>query len=94
MCQSLWSFWLDVEFCHNKILWGQTITIAERAQAVWSAIGIVGPFFKFTTVKMKGPNKQLTMKISLKMDNIIMLKLTCWTERESERNVTTYRVLF
>ena len=33
---------------------------SERAwaQAVWSTVVVAGPSFKFTTVKLKGPNKQ------------------------------------
>ena len=54
---------LELEMNSEKtcilIVWGKTITIAERARAhaVWSTIGIAGLFFIFTTVKMKGPNK-------------------------------------
>ena len=47
----IWSDWKSN--CHSKRTW---------VWAVWSTVVIVGPFFKFTIVKMKGPNKQSNNK--------------------------------
>ena len=43
-----------MKMCDFVYFIGKTITQAERARvhAVWSTLAIVGPFFKFTIVKL------------------------------------------